>query len=37
MDSAGRLTTVEGAVKTPVQLLESGPAGGTMAGVFLAR
>jgi N-methylhydantoinase A len=37
MDSAGRLTTVEGAVKTPVQLLESGPAGGTMAGVFFGH
>jgi N-methylhydantoinase A len=37
MDSAGRLTTVEGAVKTPVQLLESGPAGGTMAGVFFGQ
>lgn len=34
MDSAGRLTTVDGARKKPVQLLESGPAGGTMAGVF---
>jgi N-methylhydantoinase A len=34
MNSAGRLTTIEGARKTPVQLLESGPAGGTMAGVF---
>ena len=34
MNSAGRLTTVEGARKTPVHLLESGPAGGTMAGVY---
>jgi N-methylhydantoinase A/acetone carboxylase, beta subunit len=30
MNSAGRLTTIEGARKKPVQLLESGPAGGTM-------
>lgn len=37
MNSAGRLTTIEGARKTPVQLLESGPAGGTMAGVFFGR
>jgi N-methylhydantoinase A len=37
MDSAGRLTTLEGARKTPVQLLESGPAGGTMAGVFFGH
>lgn len=34
MNSAGRLTTVQGACKAPIQLLESGPAGGTMAGVF---
>jgi N-methylhydantoinase A len=34
MNSAGRLTTIEGARKTPVQLLESGPAGGAMAGVY---
>jgi N-methylhydantoinase A len=34
MISSGRLTTVDGARKTPIQLLESGPAGGTMAGVF---
>jgi len=34
MISSGRLTTVEGARATPIQLLESGPAGGTMAGVF---
>lgn len=37
MDSAGRLTTIEGAIAKPVQLLESGPAGGTMAGVFLGK
>jgi N-methylhydantoinase A len=37
MNSAGRLTTIEGAQKTPVHLLESGPAGGTMAGVYYAR
>ncbi len=37
MNSAGRLTTLEGARKTPVQLLESGPAGGTMAGVFFGK
>lgn len=34
MNSAGRLTTIEGARKHPVHLLESGPAGGTMAGVY---
>lgn len=34
MVSSGRLTTVEGAKATPIQLLESGPAGGSMAGVF---
>lgn len=37
MDSAGRLTSVEGAAKFPIQLLESGPAGGTMAGVYYGR
>ena len=37
MISSGRLTTLEGAVRTPIQLLESGPAGGTMAGVFVGR
>jgi N-methylhydantoinase A len=37
MNSAGRLTTIEGAAKTPVQLLESGPAGGTMAGVYFGK
>jgi N-methylhydantoinase A len=37
MNSAGRLTTIEGARKTPVQLLESGPAGGTMAGVYFGQ
>lgn len=34
MLSSGRLTTVEGAQATPIHLLESGPAGGTRAGVF---
>lgn len=37
MNSAGRLTTLEGAQRFPVQLLESGPAGGTMAGVFFQK
>jgi N-methylhydantoinase A len=37
MISSGRLTTIEGARKIPIQLLESGPAGGTMAGVFFGR
>jgi N-methylhydantoinase A len=37
MDSAGRLTTLEGAAKFPIQLLESGPAGGTMATVYIGE
>jgi N-methylhydantoinase A len=37
MNSAGRLTTIQGAGKSPIQLLESGPAGGTMAGVFFGE
>jgi N-methylhydantoinase A len=37
MISSGRLTTVAGARKTPIQLLESGPAGGTMASVFFGK
>jgi N-methylhydantoinase A len=37
MISSGRLTTIEGARQTPIQLLESGPAGGTMAGVFFGK
>ena len=37
MISSGRLTTIEGARKTPIQLLESGPAGGTMAGIFFGK
>lgn len=37
MNSAGRLTTLEEARRFPVQLLESGPAGGIMAGVFFQR
>ena len=35
--SSGRLTTVEGARQRPVQLLESGPAGGTMAAAYFGR
>lgn len=37
MISSGRLTSLDGARKTPIQLLESGPAGGTMAGVFYGK
>ena len=37
MISSGRLTTIEGARKTPIQLLESGPAGGTMAAIFFGK
>lgn len=37
MISSGKLTTIDGARKTPIQLLESGPAGGTMAGVFFGK
>lgn len=37
MNSAGRLTTIQGAGKAPIQLLESGPAGGTMAGIFFGE
>jgi len=37
MLSSGRLTTIEGAKKSPIHLLESGPAGGTMAGVFVGK
>jgi N-methylhydantoinase A len=37
MDSAGRRTTLQGATQFPVQLLESGPAGGTMAAVFYGK
>jgi N-methylhydantoinase A len=37
MISSGRLTTIAGARQTPIQLLESGPAGGTMAGVFFGK
>lgn len=37
MISSGRLTTIEGARKFPIQLLESGPAGGSMAGVFFGK
>jgi len=37
MVSSGRLTTLTGAARTPIQLLESGPAGGTMAAVAISR
>ncbi|MCU0390538.1 MAG: hydantoinase/oxoprolinase family protein [Thermoflexibacter sp.] len=37
MISSGRLTTVDGARQIPIQLLESGPAGGSMAGVFFGK
>ena len=37
MVSSGRLTTIEEAIKTPIHLLESGPAGGSMAGVFFGK
>jgi N-methylhydantoinase A len=37
MVSSGRLTTVDGARRTPIHLLESGPAGGTMATVFFGK
>jgi len=37
MISSGKLTTIDEARKTPIQLLESGPAGGTMAGVFFGK
>ncbi|MFN4145203.1 MAG: hydantoinase/oxoprolinase family protein [Runella sp.] len=37
MISSGRLTSLDGARKNPIQLLESGPAGGTMAGVFYGK
>ncbi|QJW90622.1 hydantoinase/oxoprolinase family protein [Spirosoma taeanense] len=37
MISSGRLTTLNGARKSPIQLLESGPAGGSMAGVFFGK
>lgn len=36
MISSGKLTTIDGARKSPIHLLESGPAGGAMAGVFYA-
>ena len=35
--SSGRRTTVEGARRRPVQLLESGPAGGTMAAAYIGQ
>jgi N-methylhydantoinase A len=37
MVSSGKLTTLEGAQQSPVQLLESGPAGGAMAAVFFGK
>ena len=37
MISSGRLTTLEQASNEPIQLLESGPAGGAMAGVFFGN
>ncbi len=37
MLSSGRLTTIDGARAAPVHLLESGPAGGAMAGVHVCR
>ena len=37
MVSSGRLTTISEAREKPVQLLESGPAGGAMASVFFGR
>ncbi len=37
MISSGRLTTIDEAIKTPIHLLESGPAGGSMAGVFYGK
>lgn len=37
MNSAGRLTTVAGAREAPIQLLESGPAGGSMAGAYFGK
>jgi N-methylhydantoinase A len=37
MVSSGRLTTIDGARKIPIQLLESGPAGGSMASVFFGK
>lgn len=37
MISNGSLTTLSGAIQTPIHLLESGPAGGSMAGVFMGN
>ncbi len=37
MNSSGRLTTIDGARKSPIQLLESGPAGGSMSGVYFGK
>ena len=37
MISSGKLTTIDGARKSPIHLLESGPAGGAMAGIFFGK
>ncbi|MCX8019046.1 MAG: hydantoinase/oxoprolinase family protein [Chitinophagaceae bacterium] len=37
MNSSGRLITAEQASKKPIDLLESGPAGGCMAGVYFSK
>ena len=37
MNSAGRLTTLAHARRFPIELLESGPAGGAMAGVYIGK
>ena len=37
MISNGSLTNLDGAISTPIQLLESGPAGGSMAGVHFGK
>lgn len=37
MVSSGKLTTIDGARKKPILLLESGPAGGAMASVFFGK
>jgi len=37
MISNGSLTNLEGAIRIPIHLLESGPAGGSMAGVYFGE
>ena len=37
MISNGSLTNLDGAIKTPIHLLESGPAGGSMTGVHFGK